>query len=209
MIRQLAETSKKEAMQRIRDEVLSCRRCGLCDGRRNPVIGEGNLDAKVVFVGEAPGRREDETGRPFVGSAGQLLERLLGSIGLHREDVYIANIVKCRPPNNRPPTPREIEACSPHLERQLEIIRPKIIAPMGNTAIGYMTSRLGLKPVRISAMHGRAIEAEAPWGRVVLFPLYHPAAALYTKELEKIMERDFAALGRLLDEIDGPTAAAP
>jgi DNA polymerase len=196
-------------MQRIRDEVLGCRRCGLCDGRWNPVIGEGNLDAKVVFVGEAPGRREDETGRPFVGSAGQLLERLLGSVGLRRGDVYITNIVKCRPPNNRPPTPREIEACSPHLERQLAIIRPRIIAPMGNTAIGYMTSRLGLKSVRISAMHGRAIEAEAPLGRVALFSLYHPAAALYTKELEKIMEKDFAALGRLLDGIDEPTAAAP
>ena len=209
MIRPLAETSKKEAMQRTSDEALNCRRCGLCDGRRNPVMGEGNPDAKVVFVGEAPGRREDETGRPFMGAAGQLLERLLTSVGLRREDVYIANIVKCRPPNNRPPTPREIEACSQHLERQLEIIGPRVIAPMGNTAIGWMTNRFGLKSVRISVMHGHEIEAEAPWGRVVLFPLYHPAAALYTKELEKIMEKDFAALGRLLDGIDEPTAAAP
>ena len=185
-------------MRKLYEEVLNCRRCNLCDGRRNPVLGEGGMDAEVMFVGEAPGRREDETGRPFVGAAGRLLDSLLDHIGLRRENVYIGNVVKCRPPNNRRPRSEEIRVCAPHLEKQLEIIEPKILAPMGNSAIDYLMRRFGLKLASIGQVHGKKFEVEAPWGRVFLFPLYHPAAALYMKDLERVLVEDMEALGRLL-----------
>lgn len=164
-------------------------------------MGEGNLNATVVFIGEAPGRREDETGRPFVGAAGQLLERLLHQIGLRRCDVYIGNVVKCRPPDNRRPRAEEIKACAPHLEMQLKIIEPMVIAPMGNSAIGYLMRRFGLTPAYIGRIHGKQFEVDAPWGRIVLVPLYHPAAALYLKDLEGVLEEDFESLRRLIDRV--------
>jgi len=159
------------------------------------------MDAEVMFVGEAPGRREDETGRPFVGAAGRLLDSLLDHIGLRRENVYIGNVVKCRPPNNRRPRSEEIRVCAPHLEKQLEIIEPKILAPMGNSAIDYLMRRFGLKLASIGQVHGKKFEVEAPWGRVFLFPLYHPAAALYMKDLERVLVEDMEALGRLLARV--------
>ena len=192
-------------MRRLSEEIQKCRLCGLCSGRKNPVVGEGNLDAALMLVGEAPGRTEDEMGRPFVGAAGQHLDRLLQHIGLDREDVYIGNVVKCRPPNNRRPRPEEIEACSPHLERQLEIIEPGVIAPMGNSSIGYLMARFGLKHAPIGRIHGRQFRADAPWGVVVLFSLYHPAAAIYTRDLERVMMEDFEDLGGLLRRMDPPS----
>jgi uracil-DNA glycosylase family 4 len=190
--------SKSERMRRLSEEIQKCRRCGLCGGRQNPVVGEGDLDAALMFVGEAPGRREDETGRPFVGAAGQRLNRLLHHIELDRENVYIGNVVKCRPPNNRRPRHEEIKVCSPHLEKQLEIIEPKIVAPMGNSSIGYFMRRFGLKSAPIGIIHGRQSLIDAPWGEVILFPLYHPAAAIYTRDLEQVMKKDFKVLGELL-----------
>ena len=195
--------SKEEQMKKLAKEILICRLCCLCDGRQNPVLGEGNLDATVVFIGEAPGRREDETGRPFVGAAGRILDRLLAHIGLRRGDVYIGNIVKCHPPNNRRPRSEEIEACAPHLERQLEIIEPGVIAPMGNSSIRYLMRWFGLTPASIGKVHGEQFEVEAPWGRVVLFPLYHPAAAIYLKNLERMLKEDFESLKRILVRVDG------
>jgi len=197
----LTLNSKTERMRRLTEEVLNCRRCGLCDGRRNPVIGEGDLDAAVSLIGEAPGRREDETGRPFVGAAGRFLDNLLHHIGLERGEVYIGNILKCRPPNNRRPLPEEIRACAPHLEEQLEIIQPRIVAPMGNSAIGHLMRRFGLTPAPIGQVHGKQFEVESPWGRVVLFPLYHPAAALYVRGLEWVLEEDFESLRGLLSRV--------
>jgi len=188
-------------MEALSEEVRGCRRCGLHAGRRNPVVGEGSLDATAVFIGEAPGRREDETGRPFVGAAGRLLDRLLLHIGLGRGEVFIGNVVKCRPPNNRRPRAEEIRACAPYLERQLEIIEPRVIAPMGNSALGHLMRRFGLTPAPIGEAHGRQTEVEAPWGRVTLFPLYHPAAALYLNDLEGVLERDMESLGRLLGRL--------
>ncbi|MCW3992616.1 MAG: uracil-DNA glycosylase [Candidatus Bathyarchaeota archaeon] len=193
-------------MREISEEISNCRRCGLCDGRRNPVVGEGNLDATVAFIGEAPGRREDETGRPFVGAAGRLLDRLLSNVGLGRGDVYISNVLKCRPPNNRRPRLEEARACAPHLERQLGIIEPRVIAPMGNSAIGYLMRRFGLTPAYIGQIHGRHFEAEAPWGRLTLSPLYHPAAALYNKDLGRVLEEDFESLRLLLGRV-GPSTS--
>jgi len=185
-------------MKNVSEEILSCCRCGLCEGRLNPVVGEGNLDSKAVLIGEAPGRWEDRAGRPFVGAAGRLLDRLLNKIDIRREEVYISNVLKCRPPNNRRPRTEEIKACSIHLKKQLDIIDPRIIAPMGNSATGYFMKRLGLKPINIGLIHGEQIEPEKS-SRVVLFPLYHPAAALYNKDLEKVLEKDFFALRSVLE----------
>ena len=161
-------------------------------------MGEGDLDSQVVFVGEAPGRREDETGRPFVGSAGKLLDRLLSGANLSRDRVFITNVVRCRPPGNRRPRREEVEACSGHLEKLLEIIGPGIIAPMGNSAIGHVFERFGVEGSVIGETHGKPIRVEAPWGEVVVFPLYHPAAAIYNRKLLTELERDMLELSRLL-----------
>jgi DNA polymerase len=191
-------SSREELMRLLAEEVWSCRRCRLGSLRKNAVVGEGSLEAELFLIGEAPGRVEDEMGRPFVGAAGKLLDRLLGDIGLRREEVYIGNILKCRPPGNRRPRADEVEACTPYLERQLVIIKPRVIAPMGNSAAGYLLKRFGYEPASISRIHGRCFEAEAAWGRVLLFPLYHPAAALYAKELLRLLEVDFRLLGHIL-----------
>jgi DNA polymerase len=161
-------------------------------------MGEGDLDSLVVFVGEAPGRREDETGRPFVGSAGKLLDRLLVGANLSRNGVFITNVVRCRPPGNRRPRREEVEVCSGHLERLLEIIRPEVIAPMGNSAIGHVFERFGVEGSVIGDAHGKPVRVEAPWGKVVIFPLYHPAAAIYNRKLLTELERDMVGLSRLL-----------
>ncbi len=191
-------------MERVVKEVASCRQCGLCESRKNPVPGKGDLDSPVVFLGEAPGRKEDEQGEPFVGSAGKRLDTLLDRIGLQRGDVYITNILKCRPPKNRRPKSGEVGACAIHLEEQLGIIEPMIIAPMGNSAMGYIMRRYGLKRESIGRVHGRVFQAEAQWGRTTIFPLYHPAAALYNQKLYENLGEDFDTLRALLDREKGP-----
>jgi uracil-DNA glycosylase family 4 len=178
-------------------EVGACKACDLCKGSRNRVMGEGNLNSCVVFVGEAPGRREDETGRPFVGSAGKLLNRLISGTGLNRDEVFISNVVRCRPLGNRRPKRDEVEACSGHLEKLLGIIEPRVIAPMGNSAIEYLFERFKLGVAVIGAVHGKPQEVDAPWGRVVVFPLYHPAAAIYNRGLLRELEVDMSVLAQL------------
>lgn len=187
-------------MERVARDVAGCRRCGLCEGRKNPVPGKGDPDSPVVFIGEAPGRKEDEQGEPFVGAAGKRLDTLLEHIGLQREEVYITNVLKCRPPKNRRPTSSEIKECTPHLEKQLGIIEPGIIAPMGNSAVGYIMRWYGLKRESIGKAHGMGLQAEAPWGRITILPLYHPAAALYNQKLYKMLEEGFETLKTLLDQ---------
>lgn len=191
------KASKEELMEALKGEIMSCDRCGLCPGASRKVIGEGSLYADVVLVGEAPGRKEDEQGRPFVGSAGKLLDRLLGGAGLAREGVYITNIVKCRPPKNRRPKRAEVEACSGHLERQLEIIEPRVVAPMGNSAIECFFEKFKLEPISIGDAHGKPIRAKFSWGDAIVFPLYHPAAAIYNGRLLGELEDDIAALKRV------------
>jgi DNA polymerase len=146
-----------------------------------------------MFIGEAPGEQEDVQGRPFVGAAGKLLTELLATIGLKREEVYITNIVKCRPPNNRPPRKDEAAACRPYLERQLGHIRPSVVCPMGNSAIHALIET----PDSVTALHGIPLEV----GEVTYFPMYHPAAALYTFQLRRVMEEDFEKLRGLLDSL--------
>ena len=180
--------------------VKGCTRCPLAATRTQVVFGSGDPDADLMFVGEAPGFHEDRLGVPFVGQAGKLLERLLGGIGLTREDVYIANVLKSRPPGNRDPHPDEIAACEGHLFRQIEIIRPVIVATLGN----FATKLLSGKPQGITRVHGQEQEVTLGGSRVLLYPLYHPAAALYTPAMLKVLEVDFARLPSLLGAVTAP-----
>jgi DNA polymerase len=180
-------------------EIRSCNLCELGLSRKNPVIGEGKLNSPLVLVGEAPGRREDEQGRPFVGSAGKLLDEALKQVCLTRDEVYIVNVLKCRPPGNRRPLRQEVAACSSHLSKQLELIAPRIVAPMGNSATGHMMRLYGLQRKSIGEVHGKEFIVDAPWGEITLFPLYHPAAILYNRTLEKELVEDLEALKSILE----------
>jgi uracil-DNA glycosylase family 4 len=150
-----------------------------------------------MFVGEAPGYHEDQQGKPFVGQAGKLLDNLLAGIGLARDQVYVANVLKCRPPGNRDPQPDEIEACESHLFRQISLIEPKVVATLGN----FATKLLSGKPTGITRVHGAEQETRLGGRRVLLYPLYHPAAALYTPAMLKVLEEDFARLPALLGRV--------
>ncbi len=164
--------------------------------RTKPVPGEGNLNADILFMGEAPGRQEDLSGRPFVGQAGKLLEALLKSIGLKREEVFITNVVKCRPPNNRDPREDEIRACSTYTQAIIELVKPKIIVTLGNHSGRYVFSMLGGHEWRgVSRMRGRAYELELKdLGKVIVIPTYHPAAALYNPKVRPALEKDFSLI---------------
>jgi uracil-DNA glycosylase family 4 len=190
--------NKHERAERLHLEVEACRKCGLCIRAKNKVLGEGNLNALIFLVGEAPGRSEDEQGRPFVGSAGRLLDKLLSQAKLLRNDVYIGNVVKCRPQGNRRPIREELEACAPHIEEQLEIIQPKIVVPMGNSALGSVFMRYGLPEAVIGEVHGKSFDINTSWGKAKVFPLYHPAAAIYNRKLLNNLEEDMKRLGELL-----------
>ncbi len=174
-----------------------CTRCRLAAGRTQVVFGVGDPDADLMFVGEAPGFHEDKQGYPFVGQAGKLLERLLGGIGLTRADVYIANVLKSRPPGNRDPQPEEISACEGFLFRQIELIEPKVVATLGN----FATKLLSGKPLGITRVHGQELPTTLGGRRVLLYPLYHPAAALYTPAMLKVLEADFARLPQLIGRL--------
>jgi len=186
----------EEDLEEIRKEVLKCRKCGLYRTRTNPVVGEGNPKAKIMFVGEAPGFNEDRIGRPFCGAAGRVLDELLESIGIKREDVYISNLLKCRPPENRDPQKEEISACSPYLERQIEIIKPKIICPLGRYSMRFLMEKYGLKDriEPISRIHGRVFEISSLFQEIKIIPLYHPAVATYNINMKEVLKRDFRVL---------------
>lgn len=167
-----------------------------------PVIGEGSLHARVMFVGEAPGKQEAKTGRPFVGAAGKTLDKLLDSIGVEREDVYITNIVKDRPPDNRDPHREEIELYAPFLRRQIEIIQPKVIATLGRFAMDFMLDEFDLpeQGKRIGELHGVVLSAQAFYGEIAILPLYHPAAALYNDQLRDVIQEDFHVLKQFFED---------
>jgi uracil-DNA glycosylase len=186
-----------------RDEVSGCLRCPLSEGRTQVVVGIGNPDAEVMFVGEAPGYHEDRQGIPFVGQAGQLLTSLLEGIGMTRDQVFIANVLKCRPPGNRDPLPAEIAACEPHLFRQISLIRPALVCTLGN----FATKLLSGRPDGISRVHGHELPLVVAGEPVLLYPLFHPAAALYTRAMLSTLEADFARIPQLLAA--GPGAPAP
>jgi len=178
-------------LDELNNTIRSCKLCKLSISRINAVPGEGNPKALVLFIGEAPGATEDKMGRPFVGSAGKLLDDLLKSIGLDRGKVYVTNLVKCRPPNNRDPEPDEISSCSPYLEAQIAIINPKIIVTLGKHSTIYMLNKLNINVTSISKVRGKFYK----WNNILIFPTYHPAAALYNPNLREVLEKDFKVLG--------------
>ena len=188
--------NRRTALDAYAASIAGCTNCRLAQGRTQVVFGVGNPEAELMFVGEAPGFHEDKQGYPFVGQAGQLLDRLLGEIGLSRADVYIANVIKCRPPGNRDPAPDEIEACESHLFRQLGIIEPKLVATLGN----FATKLLSGKSHGITRVHGKPQQATVGGRGITLYPIYHPAAALYTPTMLQTLREDFARIPALLTE---------
>lgn len=181
---------RRQALRAIADEVSQCRKCELCGGRTNAVFGDGSPDARVLIVGEAPGKNEDLQGKPFVGAAGKYLDELLGIAGLSRGDVFIANVLKCRPPGNRDPRPEEIQACADYLRGQTRAIDPEYIVTLGNFATKFILRT----ETGITRLRGRLQRA----GRFKVFPVFHPAAAIYDQSKRPVLEDDFAKLGELL-----------
>jgi DNA polymerase len=178
-----------EILAQVAEEVAVCEKCSLHYSRKKAVPGEGPTDAQIMFIGEGPGFHENEQGRPFVGAAGRFLEELLAKIGLSRDQVYITNVVKCRPPGNRDPQPEELAACDRYLERQIQALNPKVIVTLGRFSMGRY-----LPGAKISQVHGLARKIK---GRLVV-PMYHPAAALHQPSLKPVVERDFAQLPELM-----------
>lgn len=190
-------TDRDEALKSIKDEILNFTDSPLYKYRTEnnyfPVIGEGSHTAEIMFIGEAPGKNEALTARPFCGAAGKILDELLKSVNLNRDDVYITNIVKDRPPENRDPFPNEIDAYGPFLDRQIDIIQPKIIATLGRFSMAYILKKFGLELLLepISKAHGKAIEANTSYGKIKIIPLYHPAASIYNRKLREDLFKDF------------------
>lgn len=185
-------------LEEIAEEIRKCERCPLHLGRKKAVPGEGNERAKVMLIGEAPGKNEDEQGRPFVGAAGRLLEGLLESIGLRRSEVFITNVVKCRPPGNRDPRPEEIEACLPYLREQISLINPDVVVALGRHSAGVLLGKIG--GVSVMKVRGKVFERDV-FGRVrKVLPTLHPAAALYNPKLKSLLEEDFVKLKELIGQ---------
>jgi len=193
-------------LEKIKTEVLSCKKCPLYEERIKggfyPVIGEGDHHAKIMFIGEAPGLQEAKTGRPFCGTAGKILDELLKSAGIERNDVYICNLLKDRPPGNRDPLPAEIKACVPYLERQIEIIKPKALCPLGRYSMNFLMEKFGLidQIEGISKIHGKLFKTKNLFQNISIIPFYHPAVAAYNPNMKKILEKDFTILKSINDK---------
>lgn len=196
----LSKEEKKEALKKISDELLVLAHSPLYEYRTKnnffPVIGEGNHDAHIMIIGEAPGKKEALTGRPFCGASGKFLDELCTHIGLERKDVYVTNIVKDRPEDNRDPSQKEIDFYGPFLDKQLEIIQPKVIATLGRFSMVYIMEKLGLSEEiqLISVLHGKVLKGKLPYGDVSLVSLYHPAVALYNGSMRDVLKKDFESL---------------
>ena len=189
----MAEQASEREMQKVAEEVTGCPLCELSRSRNHAVPGEGNIHSRIMFIGEGPGWHEDQQGRPFVGNAGKFLNELLAKAGLEREDVFITNVVKCRPPGNRDPLPDEIAACSTYLERQMKAIDPDVVVTLGRFSMAKF-----FPGERISRIHGQAKKI----GRRLVVPMYHPAAALHQAALRGAIEDDFAKLPKMLAEAE-------
>ena len=190
-------STKQEQLNKLNAEMLACSKCVLRAGCKQVVPGDGSAESEIMFIGEGPGKKEDELGVPFVGSAGKFLDEMLSSINLKREDVYIANTVKCRPPQNRDPLPEEKEICWPWLLEQIKIIQPKLIVTLGRHSM-----EIFLPNYKISEIHGSAMRRDFPGiGKQVFFALYHPAAALYNGSMRETLLKDFKKIPKVLDLI--------
>jgi uracil-DNA glycosylase family 4 len=192
--------SSEETLREVAIEVSACLKCNLCKGRTRAVPGEGNIEAKILFIGEGPGFHEDKQGRPFVGPAGQFLDELLESINLKRADVFITNVVKCRPPNNRDPLPEEIDACDGYLDRQIDAIKPQVIVTLGRYS---MTKFFGNE--KISSIHGRARKKDG----YICIAMYHPAAGLHQASLKDVIRNDFKKIPLVVAEASRMAAESP
>lgn len=188
---------RRRALEAVAEEVLSCKRCPLHATRTRAVPGEGDPCARVMFVGEAPGYNEDLQGRPFVGAAGNLLNEMLKLAGLNREEVFITNVVKCRPPNNRDPAEEEVEACKPYLLRQLKVIQPEIVVCLGRHSARVLFELAGLRFESVMRARGEPRRLTVSGLEILCLPTLHPAAALYNPRLRNLLEADFRALSRL------------
>lgn len=186
--------SRKKLLDAIATEVTICRRCELWKTRRNAVPGEGNPDSQIMLIGEAPGYWEDIKGKPFVGAAGKLLNTLLSEASLSREDVFIGNVLKCRPPKNRKPLPDEIKTCTSYLDSQIRVIQPKFIVTLGNYSTAYIFSKVALPFHGITLAHGKFNVTSIFGMRVTVFPTFHPAAALYRGKYMELLQQDFQLL---------------
>ena len=204
-------TDRTEQLRAIKDELVNLTESPLYDYRQRngyfPVIGQGNHNADIMFIGEAPGKNEAETGRPFCGASGRVLDELLQSIDLERQDVYVTNIVKDRPPNNRDPLKTEIDLYAPFLERQIGIIQPKVIATLGRFSMEFILRRFGAFQAnqKISQLHGAVIKVRTAYGRTSVVPLFHPAAALYNASQRTTLEADFQVLKQFVSKVDSDT----
>ncbi len=200
----LSKEEKFEELKKIRDELIAFKQSPLYEYRTKnnffPVIGEGNHDAHIMLIGEAPGKKEALTGRPFCGASGKFLNELCAHIGLDRKDVYVTNIIKDRPEDNRDPSQEEIDFYGPFLDRQLEIIQPKVIATLGRFSTVYIMEKLGLSGEiqPISVLHGKVLYGELSYGNVALVPLYHPAVALYNGSMRGVLKKDFESLNEFI-----------
>ncbi len=194
--------TKITQLKKIKDEIVALRESPLYEYRVQnnnvPAIGEGSYDARIMFIGEAPGKNEAKTGKPFCGASGRILDELLASAKLKREDVYITNIVNDRPPENRDPSPKEIELYGPFLERQINVIGPKIIATLGRFSMKYIMEKFGLESQldTIGKIHGKVFEIDLPYGKVKIIPLYHPAVVVYNAKTKDELKKDFRMLVR-------------
>ncbi len=191
---------RAQALERLAGHLRECTSCALSEGRTTVVVGAGDPDADLMFVGEAPGAREDLEGVPFVGQAGRLLDGLLEGIGLARADVFIANVLKCRPPGNRDPRPEEIDACRGYLEEQVALVQPMVVCSLGN----FATKLLSGRPEGISQVHGEGQPVSFGGHETLLYPVFHPAAALYTRSMLGTLEEDFARLPGLIGRAPAP-----
>jgi len=189
----MTSEKKQTALAAIASEIATCQKCQLHKQRTKTVPGSGNPDAEVLFIGEAPGKSEDLQGEPFIGAAGKFLNQMLESINWRREDIFIANVVKCRPPDNRDPEPAEVKTCWDFLAKQIEIIAPKLIVTLGRHSMNRF-----LPGLKISAAHGKAVRRKD--GKIFL-PLYHPAAALYSPSQKEVHLIDFAKIPKILEKI--------
>ncbi len=192
---------KKSQLESISQQIMNCQKCDLWGSRSNTVPGEGDLSANVMFIGEAPGFNEDKQGKPFVGRAGKILDELLGSIDLSREMIFIANILKCRPPENRNPKQDEIISCKGYLDDQISLIEPRIIVPLGNFACQYIFKKFLLPGESIGNVHGKVFKKNTLSGLLVIIPMYHPAVATYNPTKIIVLKEDMKVLKDTLDPV--------
>lgn len=201
-LRLVGYMSKTEQLKEVKDGVLNFKDSPLYEERMKnkvfPVIGEGSHEASIMFIGEAPGKNEAATGKPFCGASGKILDKLLNSIGLDRKNVYVTNIVKDRPPFNRDPLPAEIEAYAPFLDKQIDIIQPKVLVTLGRFSMAYIMNRFGLSDQlgAISKIHGQTFNAKSSYGDIEIIPLYHPAVAVYNRTSLDVLTEDFKLLSQ-------------